>query len=77
MPKHSAVYRQFQIFSDIVKLIKDNKPAVYQRLLDNYQQNATTIFTQDIQVFYENMRQEMQGKPGRFRCLHTLLFEFS
>jgi hypothetical protein len=65
MPKHSAVYRQLQVFSDIIQLVKDNKPVVYQRFLDTYQQSAAVIFTQDIQVFYENMRQEMQTKPGK------------
>jgi hypothetical protein len=66
MPKHSAVYRQFQGFSDIILLVKETKPIVYQRFLDTYQQNAAAIFTQDIQVFYENMRQEMQNKPGKY-----------
>jgi hypothetical protein len=66
MPKHSAIYRQFQSFAEIIQLIKDNKPVVYQRLLETYQQNAAAIFTQDIQVFYDNMRQEMQNRPGMF-----------
>lgn len=65
MPKHSAVYRQLQVFAEIIQLVKDNKPVVFQRLLDTYQQNAAAIFTQDIRLFYDNMSRSMQDRPGK------------
>ncbi|CAD5208920.1 unnamed protein product [Bursaphelenchus xylophilus] len=59
MPKHSAVYRQLQNFSEIVNIIRISRPNVYQRLLDNYRQHVTTIFNQDQHNFYKNHEQKV------------------
>lgn len=56
---------RYRLFADLIQLVKDNKPVVYQRLLETYQQNASAIFTQDIQIFYEHMRLEMSNRPGK------------
>jgi hypothetical protein len=69
LPKHSAAYRQLQTFSELIGLVKESKPMVYQRLLETYQRHAASLFASDIQMFYENVRQKMDSIPGKSKHL--------